>query len=946
MIYTTPYTHRPRKDGKPAPGQIRYRLHVVSHTHWDREWYQTFQQYRMRLVRLTDRLLELLERSPEFRHFVFDGQTVLLDDYLAIRPENRERLQKLIQAGRLEVGPWYVLPDEFLVSGEALIRNLLLGHRMGQQFGGVMKVGYMPDSFGHVAQLPQILRGFGIDNFIFTRGMGDELNRLGTEFLWIAPDGSRVLAVNQLKGYCNGDHIGFESHSDYAGDPPRFDLAVDFFKQEIAELGEASKRGNDGSTNLLINNGCDHREPQADLPRILAYVNSVLPDIQIEHTTFARFINTLRRAGLALSDWSGEIHGGKCHHILSGVWSSRAYLKQQNDECETWLAHVAEPLGIMLWQRTGHDNYAGFLQHAWQVLLQNHAHDSICGCSIDQVHRDMLPRFEEARQIARLAASAALDHLAASLRHEHAPTVVAVNTLAFPRSHVLRSFVLIPPGKPIKSMALVDHEGKAIPAHVVKSRSFSPGAGYNLPEAFLHQPAVAGARPLLHAEKQAQAAQHLEAYASAANNGAKPWKIVELEYLAANVPATGYRAYVLREAPPALCEHPVIVKGKTVENRFFRAKFLPDGSVELYHKASKRTFGPANILEDTADMGDEYDYAPPPQNGAIYSRNRRGQMKILHRSPLAVEVEVKSTLVLPAKFDRSRRRRSTQTVNCPVRWKFTITAAAPWLEVELVVENTAEDHRLRVHAFAPISAPVTLAGQPFHLAQRPLKMSNGKGWLQPPAPTLPMQRFCAVEDRRGGLAILVNGLHEYEAIKQRGGTVLAVTLLRAVGWLSRSDLSTRPGNAGPHVLTPEAQCLGVNTFRYGLMPYSGDAVKANLQNYAQDFRVPMLEERCKGQPGNLPAEFSLFHCEPENLVVTAVKKCESRHTTIVRLYNTSAERVKGRLSWGTAVQHAWRVNMSEERLEEIPVLAKSRLEIDVPAWRILTLELEAGKKSG
>ncbi|MGH7494660.1 MAG: alpha-mannosidase [bacterium] len=953
MIYTTPYTHRPRKDGKPAPGQIRYRLHIVSHTHWDREWYQSFQQYRMRLVRMADRLLELLERSPEFRYFVFDGQTIVLEDYLAIRPENRERLLKLVQAGRLEVGPWYVLPDEFLVSGEALIRNLLLGQRTGQQFGSVMKVGYMPDSFGHIAQLPQILRGFGIDNFIFTRGMSAELSRIGSEFLWIAPDGSRVLAVNQLKGYCNGDHIGFEFPPDHTGDSPRFDLALDFFKQEIAELGEAAKRGNDGSTNILINNGCDHREPQADLPRILAYVNSVLPDVQAEHTTFSRYINTLRRAGLTLSDWNGEIHGGKDHPILSGVWSSRVYLKQQNDECETWLSHLAEPLGIMLWQRTGHENYAGFLQHAWQVLLQNHPHDSICGCSIDQVHRDMLPRFEKARQIARLAASTGLEYLAANLRSEQAPAVVAVNTLAFPRTRVLRSFVLIPPGKSMKSMTLVDQEGKAVPTHVLRTRSLSSHQGYVLPEAFLHQAAASGVRPLLHVDKQAQLAQHFEAYGLSPRQQEKPWKLAEVEYLAAHIPATGYRMYALRDVPATLLQHPVLIKGKTVENQFFGAKFSPDGSFELFHKASKRRFGLLNVLEDSADVGDEYDYSSPRKNGTLFSRNRRGQIKIIHRSPLCVEIEVKSVWALPAKFDRGRQHRGTQTVKCPLRWKFTVTAAAPWVEVELTLENLALDHRLRVHFPTPIGAQTTRAGQPFHIMERPVKTANGKGWLQPPSPTTPMQHFCAVEDRRGGLAIFVNGLYEYEALKQKGGKTsasgisLAVTLLRAVGWLSRDDLAARPGgNAGPHYVTPEAQCPGLHTFRFAVMPYSGNAMRANLQNFAQDFRVPVLEELCKGRHGNLPAEFSLFQCEPESLVVTAIKKCESRNTTIVRLYNTSSERVKGKMAWGMPVLHAWRVNMSEERLEEIPVLAKSRLEIEVPAWRILTLELEAGKKLG
>ncbi|MDZ7307913.1 MAG: hypothetical protein ONB49_12770, partial [candidate division KSB1 bacterium] len=344
MIYTSPYTHKVRKGSVLAAKKVRFKFHVVSHTHWDREWYSTFQQYRMRLVRLMDRLLDLLERTPEFRYFVLDGQTIVLEDYLEIRPENRERLRNLVQAGRLEIGPWYVLPDEFLVSGEALIRNLMTGQRVGFPFGGVMKVGYSPDSFGHVAQLPQILRGFQIDNFIFTRGMGDEQDALGTEFLWVAPDGSRVLAVNQFKSYCNGKQIGFESGPVAATEAPRFDLVVDFFKQEAQALGAVAKPGTDDTRHLLINNGCDHLEPQADLPRILSYANTVLPDSQVEHTTFSRFVHTLRRAGLSLADWSGEIHASKHHDVLAGVLSARVYLKQQNDACESLLTRQAEPL--------------------------------------------------------------------------------------------------------------------------------------------------------------------------------------------------------------------------------------------------------------------------------------------------------------------------------------------------------------------------------------------------------------------------------------------------------------------------------------------------------------------------------------------------------------------------------------------------------------------------
>ncbi|MDZ7343512.1 MAG: glycoside hydrolase, partial [candidate division KSB1 bacterium] len=274
-----------------------HKLHVVSHTHWNREWYSPFQQFRQRLVRFLDRLLDLMERNPDFRYFVLDGQAILVEDYLEIRPENRERLKALVQNGRLEIGPWYVLPDEFLVSEESLIRNLQIGHRVASENGGVMKVGYLPDSFGHIAQMPQILRGFNIDNFIFTRGMGEEQDRLGTEFLWIAPDGNRVLTIYQLNGYCNGSDLGYEGLGDRAGEAPRLDTFIDRLHQQIVQIGNLSKAGSDGAKHILINNGCDHQEPQAELPRLLSHASAVLKNCVTEHTSFSRFIYTLRRAG-------------------------------------------------------------------------------------------------------------------------------------------------------------------------------------------------------------------------------------------------------------------------------------------------------------------------------------------------------------------------------------------------------------------------------------------------------------------------------------------------------------------------------------------------------------------------------------------------------------------------------------------------------------------------
>ncbi|MBV9278855.1 MAG: hypothetical protein JOZ41_02125 [Chloroflexi bacterium] len=209
---------------------------LVAHTHWDRAWYLPFQHFRIRLVRLIDRLLEILETDPDFRCFMLDGQMIVIEDYLEVRPERRGDIERLVRAGRLQVGPWYVLPDEFLVSPESLIRNLELGMRQADDFGGAMRVGYEPDAFGHIAQLPQIFAGFGIDNVVFWRGLGDEARELGSEFWWRAPDGTRALAIFLPLNYGQFRFLGYPYPGDEANMPFRLEWAMEGLARGIEEL--------------------------------------------------------------------------------------------------------------------------------------------------------------------------------------------------------------------------------------------------------------------------------------------------------------------------------------------------------------------------------------------------------------------------------------------------------------------------------------------------------------------------------------------------------------------------------------------------------------------------------------------------------------------------------------------------------------------------------------
>ena len=355
------------------PGDFRFL--VVPHTHWDREWYLPFEQFRLRLGAVVDGVLDTLERDPSFTSFTLDGQAIVLEDYLEVRPENEERLRTLLTAGRLEVGPSYMLPDEILVGGESLVRNLLLGRRVCRRFGVEPSgAGYMPDSFGHPAQLPQILAGFGIHTFLFSRGLGDELDDVGVVFRWRAGP-AEVVACQMLPHYDNFARLTW-----YHDAEQRVRAIVEHF-------GELVQRA--GGDEIILANGSDHLPIEPELPAILA---------GLEGTFGAAFRIGRYEEHAPVHDGlpahEGELVGSRLQNLLRGVNSARVYLKQANERAERRVLTI-ETAAALRTLRESAPYPAADLGLAWRDLLRNHPHDSICGCSCDEVHRDMLVRYEQ-----------------------------------------------------------------------------------------------------------------------------------------------------------------------------------------------------------------------------------------------------------------------------------------------------------------------------------------------------------------------------------------------------------------------------------------------------------------------------------------------------------------------------------------------------------------------
>ena len=441
-----------------------YTAIVLSETHWDRAWYMPFQEYRIRLVRLIDRLIALLDRDPTFHSFMLDGQMVILEDYLHIRPNRQPDLKRLVEAGKLFVGPWYVLADEFLVSPEALIRNLQLGLEMASQYGRPMLEGYTPDSFGHIAQLPQILRGFGIESCIFWRGFGDEADTLGNEFIWDGLDGSSVLAVHLRDGYHNIANLGYPNRgSDRSAMVLDEALALKQLQAAVDLLKPTAQ-----TRYLLLLDGVDHAEANADIPRLIALGNEKLEDVEIVHGTLPAYIAHLREeiGRRELPSFCGEFNRGKYAHVLQSVYSTRIYLKQANDRAQTLLESYVEPFCALAWG-LGHDHPTALLQEGWRLLLKNHPHDDICGCSVDAVHREDMQRFAEVEQIGRVLARDAFRQIMAHLPRDQwqGEPIVVFNPTSWQHHDWIELTLNFHQNEAEKwrEFELIDSEGETIP---------------------------------------------------------------------------------------------------------------------------------------------------------------------------------------------------------------------------------------------------------------------------------------------------------------------------------------------------------------------------------------------------------------------------------------------------------------------------------------------------
>ena len=853
-------------------------LHIIPHSHWDREWYMGFERHRMRLVELFDTLIRVMEENPEYTYYHMDGQYVVIQDYLEVRPQMKDRLLALIRSDRIQIGPWYVLQDEYLTSGESNVRNMLYGIRLCRELGAEpVMTGYFPDAFGNISQAPQILRGFGIDNAAFGRGVSEVgadnaigVKRNPSEWRWRSPDGSEVIGVMFAHWY----HNAMELPVDREKLGPRL--------EKLIGDCEASAY----TPHLLGLNGCDHEPVQTDLPEAIRAANEYLAgrEITVKQSNFKAYVAAVKPYADTFPQVTGELNGQGTNgmHLLINTASTHIPLKQRNHRGQNLLTQQAEPVSVLA-AGAGDSYRDDMLLYAWKKLMENHPHDSICSCSSDEVTDEMVSRFEHSRQVGEYVRDEAMDYLRHRVAALAEKSVLVCHTAAGTETRLLTATLDYPEEKEtLSGVSVAAPDGTVIPAELHDlGRTFT----YTLPKNTFRQP-----------------------------------RFVHRYTITFPVTMTGigYALYAVREeaanAAPA-----VTVTERTAETATMKLTFAENGTFAVTDKKSGVTYSGLNEYEDVADAGESYNFVPLSGDVPVSTAADTAQIRIEAQSPVSVTFRVENRWRLPV--GREGKTRTAETVETVITTRVTLTAGIDRVDVRTTFDNRSEDHRVRALFRPHIKTEYSLADGQFDLVERAI--TPWKEWINP-SNCQRCQAFFALEDETRGLAVAGRGLHEFEILRD-GENTMALTLLRCVGQMG--DWGVFP--------TPHMQCKGVQTLEYAVVPYAAadrERAYALAHSFADD---AFVTGDVDAQAGELGAVQTLAAVDTPALVTSACKRSEDGKATVLRLYNPLGRDVTATLTLDPAVTALFASDLAENEGEALPI-TDGKAALTVPAKKIVT----------
>lgn len=859
------------------------RVHITPHMHWDREWYFTTEESRILLVNNMEEIMNRLESDPEYKYYVLDGQTAVLEDYFAIKPENTERVKALVEAGKLIIGPWYSQTDTMQVSGESIVRNMMYGIRDCMKFGDAMKIGYLPDSFSMSSQLPMIYNGFDITRAMFWRGCSERHGTNKTEFLWQSNDGSEVTAQVLPLGYAIGKYLP----QDEEGLRARLDK---YFP--VLEKPSVTK-------DILLPNGHDQMPIQKDIFEVMDKLREIYPDREFSMSRFEEVFEKVEAARDQLDTIKGEFNDGKYMRVHRTISSTRMDIKLIHAEIENKIVNILEPLASIAWT-LGFEYHHGLIEKMWKESMKNHAHDSIGCCCSDKVHAEILNRYiladDMATNLIHFYKRKIVDHMP---DREGCDKLAMFNLSPYEREEVVNTTITIR----AQEFSIFDENENPVEYFIQDKRQIDPG-------------------------KVDRQIVHYGNY--------DPFMEFDIQ-IKRTVPAMGFTTLHIQaneKGAVKVAEQ----KEYLLENEYYRISVNDNGTLTIFDKETEQVFDQVLRLEDGSDDGDEYDYSPSRQEWLLYSDEFPVETSIDHQGFQSV-ANIAFRMNVPANL-AEREERTGQNGFVEAQCQVVLKQGSRRIEVRMELDNQADDHRVRVLVPTPFVSETVVADNQFGCITRPtndpaMAVWEEEKWKEAPVPVYQLMNFAALENGKAGMAIMSNGLREFEVIASQGDEnrdTFALTLFRGIGVLGKEELLLRPGRpSGIKIPTPDSQVRGKLVCEFTLCGFSGNHIDANIMAQARDNvtqiecynKIPYNAMKLNVGEQNLPMSFSLLSKQQAGAVLSVLKKAEDEDALIMRVYNPAETgSVSDSISFTQAVS-SWKETSMDERVREGNVAAET-----------------------
>ncbi|GEO57835.1 glycoside hydrolase family 38 C-terminal domain-containing protein [Companilactobacillus bobalius] len=884
-------------------------VHVFPHTHWDREWYFTTSRSKVYLLKDLMHVIDNLQHNTGYDRFILDGQASLVEDYLKWRPQDKNVIKQLVADKKLIIGPWYTQTDQFVISGESIVRNLQYGMDVCNKLGTYMNVGYVPDSFGQESSMPQIYKGFGIPDTMFWRGVSEE-NVNHTEFVWKGEDGSKVNVYQIPSGYYIGGVV----------DETQLDKIM--HQEPFASIVKRST-----TSHIAFPNGFDQAPARKDLPELIKKLNDANKDFHFEVSSIQEYIDAVKSEKPELEEVSGEFTNGKNMRIHKSIYSSRSDLKKLNTKIQYYIVNVLEPV-LTMGEHYGVDYPREAVNDIWKLMFENAAHDSIGSCVSDTTNEDVYMRYKQVRDISTNLVEVTLREIATQIKKnkKYEISLSVFNTLPVDRTEITKvSFYA-----PSQDFEIVDENDQSVDFSI---ESCEDQTEY-----------IAGQTIQLNPGEKIY----------------KPEKIYKVvaSIFAKDVPAMGYKQLYINENAK---KNEVIkaVDDRILENDNFKIVIQDNGSLTITDKASGKVYENQAILEENGDDGDSFNYSPAKKDLIVYSTDQANTISVT-KSDLVSLAKIDYDFSVPENLDD--RAKKICNVKMPVSVEIRLEKDSSVIKFNVKIDNRGPlDHRLCIDFATGISSKVSYADQQFGTIKRPVYRekemkswaANKENWNEKPISIETCQSFVALSNKENTVSVFPKGVREYEIIGKDYSTI-RLTLFRTYGMMGKVDLLYRPGRASGEkvIATPNAELQSELSFELGLSitnkGFDDSEVASKAKNYDTpeqyyeyaDFLNGRLIFNMDSVDRTLDENGSILHTKG-NLILSTLKKADHRSGYIARFYNGYGDKATDdRIVFNKKPNRVELVDLKEDTIKKLPIVDNTVKLNDITHAKIKTIYFE------